>query len=121
MTEAKPEWLKEALRKYQVKLDDIAIRRKYLEKEKQMEEKHSGAIYELTFLQKKVKEICSRLGVVPDWEIWYHSYAEWLWKRKKTYTKQDIARERLVMRIRWERRGLRPDVLDEIDRMLGLI
>jgi len=119
MTAEKPVWLQEALRKYKVKLDDIAIRRKYREKEKQMEERHSIAIYELTMLQKKVKDLCCRLGVIPDWEIWYHAYAEWLWKRMKTYTKQDIARERLVMRIRWERRGLDPKVLDEIDKILG--
>lgn len=75
----------------------------------------------LAELQDRVLQICCRFGVAIDPMFFYFAYAEELAFRARSYEwDTDRRREYGLVRAKWERRGLRSEVLDEIDKIVPL-
>jgi hypothetical protein len=80
-----PQWLKEAIEKYKAKLDFIALKLKLEERKDKMDTKSTIAQVELDLLQKQVRNVLARFGILVDWNAAYISYAEELMIAKKRF------------------------------------
>lgn len=120
-----PEWLKEAIAKYKAKLDFIALEFKLREKKEEMDKKSIIAQVELDNLQKQVRNVLSKFGILADWNAAYISYAEELMVIKKKFHPSvwkwivDYKRELKILAQKWVTRGLRKDIMLEIAKVIG--
>lgn len=75
----------------------------------------------LADLQDKVLKICCVHGVLRDPMFFYFSYAEELAFRARAFEwDTDRVREYDLVRAKWVRRGLIPEVLDDIDKFIPM-
>lgn len=120
-----PEWLKEAIEKYKAKLDFVALEFKLREKKNDMDRKSIIAQVELDNLQRLVRNVLARFGVLSDWNAAYISYGEELLAVKKRFHPTvwkwvvDYYRELKILAQKWLSRGLRKDVMIEISKIVG--
>lgn len=74
---------------------------------------------QVAFFQDKIRGLLNQLGVYADMHHQYLAYALALDKTQKTLAFMvDWIREHQILRDRFERRDLDPDVLDEIDQLV---
>jgi len=67
----------------------------------------------------RVSKLLCDLGVNPEFQAAYFAYAEALYYSQFKYRFMvDRIREHKILRDKWERRGLDPKILDQLDKML---
>ena len=97
------------------------VKQKFAEKLQKIIERGIQENIKLDFVQDQVRAICDKFGVMLDMYIYYIAYAEEImYKVKKLEWEVDRVREYQIIRKKWESRGLDPNVLDEIDKVVGL-
>jgi hypothetical protein len=120
-----PQWLKETIEKYKAKLDFVALEFKLRERKEEMDRKSVIAQVELDLLQKQVRNVLAKFGILTDWNAAYISYAEELMVVKKRFHPSvwkwpvDYYRELKILAQKWSNRGLRKDVMLEISKVVG--
>ena len=73
----------------------------------------------LSFFDEKLKTLLEEEGIYSDFHPSYMAYARQLDKSQKELTFMvDLIREHQILRDRWERRGLDPNILTLIDNMV---
>jgi len=123
MSFPRPAWLDEALQKYDRKLHHAKLTKQIRELTRRSPFTiHELAAHEqarLDYLTQKVKRLIDRIGVYADMHPSYHAYALALDKSQREMTFMvDLIREHQILRNRWEGRGLDPNILDEIDKLI---
>lgn len=108
---------------YQRKLDPVRLLThptKALYRIKPTRDERAGFTQaELTLFTDKVRMVMDEQGVFTDLRHQYIAYALALDKTQREMAFMvDLTREHRILRNRFERRGLDPDVLDEIDRFV---
>jgi hypothetical protein len=120
-----PEWLEEALQKYKSKLEFVILKEKLERVKERMDLKATPRQVELQDLQIKVSKILSKFGVLSDWNLVYCSYALELLKVKKRFHPSmwpwisDYKRELKILAYKWISRGLDPNIMLEIAKIVG--
>jgi|GEM_PF-2474529 hypothetical protein len=120
-----PQWLKEAIEKYKAKLDFVALEFKLRERKEEMDRKSVIAQVELDNLQRLVRNVLAKFGILSDWNAAYISFGEELMVVKKRFHPTvwkwpvDYYRELKILAQKWVNRGLRKDVMIEISKVVG--
>jgi len=84
-------------------------------------ERGLAAQAELDWLQRAVTKICYNHGVMLELVPHYVAYAEEVHFRARQFEwDTDRRREHKLLRVKWEKRGLDPALLDEIDKVVPL-
>jgi len=74
---------------------------------------------QVAFFQGKIKDLLDQAGVYSDVHHQYQAYAQALDKSQKELAFMvDLIRQHQILRDRFERRGLDPEILDAIDRLV---
>ena len=114
-----PAWMEEAIKRYRRKLSHVKLARQIYEIQERVIENMAVAQVQITFRDEKVQRLLNRLGVYSDWHPSYLDYARALEKSQRTMDwLVDRIREHQILRDRWERRGLDPNILSEIDQLV---
>jgi hypothetical protein len=109
----------EAIKKYQVKLNHVRLRRVLDEVIPQAHEKSIDSQVQVQTVMNKVRPILDRLKMPLELRLAYYAYSLALDRSQREYAYMvDRIREHQILRSKWETRGLNPDVLDDIDRIL---
>lgn len=79
----------------------------------------AAAQAQLALFQSKISRLMDEVGVYTDMRHQYLAYAQALDKTQRTMNFMvDLIREHTILRDRFERRALDPDVLDRIDALV---
>jgi len=114
-----PSWLEEALKKYKRKLHHVRLRPIYTALIPQITDKAAQAQANINRIKEKVKAILDAEGILSDFHPSYYAYAYALDKSQRTMEYMvDRIREHVILRERWETRGLDPAILDKLDDVL---
>lgn len=115
-------WDPEAwLRSYQAGINPARVAQKIEGKIEQMHDRGLSAQATLAFLQELVVKLCAKRGVIRCQIIFYCAYVEEIFFRAAAYEWDvDRRREHEIIRAKWERRGLDPALLDEIDKIVSV-
>jgi len=109
------------IRNYLDGIHEHKVKQKFQEKLNRIIERGVQENIKLDMMQDRVKEICNKFGVMPDLQIFYIAYAEEIMCRaSKLEWEVDRVREYIIIRRKWENRGLNPEILNEIDKVVGL-
>jgi hypothetical protein len=109
------------IRNYLDGIHEHKVKQKFQEKLEKIIDKGIQENIRLDFVQDQVRLICDRFGVMLDMYIYYIAYAEEImYKVQKLEWEVDRVREYQIIRKKWEGRGLNPDILNEIDKVVGL-
>ena len=109
------------IRNYLDGIHEHKVKQKFQEKLNKIIDKGIQENIKLDMMQDRVKEICDKFGVMPDMQIYYIAYAEEiLCRASKLEWEVDRVREYQIVRKKWEGRGLNPEILNEIDKVVGL-
>jgi hypothetical protein len=111
--------VEEGVKRYRAKLDHTRLRNIFNQLIPQIVGKGKIAVQNNMALNVKVKRILDAYGVDPDHRIYYYAYARRLDFSQRTYRYMvDRIREHTILRNKYEGRGLNPDVLDDLDKVL---
>jgi len=114
-----PDWLAEALRRYEVMVHWVRQSRVLYGIEQRVHRRGLVGQVECEFLVKRVRRVLDGCGVWSDWHPIYLSYAFRLDKAQRELEFMvDLRREHKILRGRFEGRGLDPKVLDKIDEVI---
>jgi len=114
-----PLWLEEALKKYRRKLDHVRLRGKLKTVIPEASDKTGISQAQNHRIKMKVKAVLNAEGILSDFHPSYYDYALALDKSQRTLEfLVDRIREHVILRQRWETRGLDPDILDKLDDLL---
>jgi len=109
------------IRNYLDGIHEHKVKQKFAEKLEKIIERGIQENIRLDFVQDQVRLICDKFGVMLDMYIYYIAYAEEiLYKVQKLEWEVDRVREYQIIRKKWENRGLNPQILEEIDKVVGL-
>jgi len=109
------------IRNYLDGIHEHKVKTKFAEKLEKIIERGIQENIKLDFVQDQVREILNKHGVMLDMYIYYIAYAEEiLYKVQKLEWEVDRIREYQIIRRKWESRGLNPEILNEIDKVVGL-
>ncbi|GAI91920.1 unnamed protein product, partial [marine sediment metagenome] len=87
----------------------------------EVNERGASAQAVLELITVKVKNLMDRIGIWADLHPSYLAYAFAFDRSQKVMEfRVDRIREHAILRDRWERRNLDPDILDQIDSLLLL-
>jgi hypothetical protein len=108
-----------ALAKYQRKLMHVRQRRVLSEVIPKASEKLSLTLTNNLMVRAKVKPLLDMLTIPAEIRLCYYAYSLALDKSQREMEFMvDRIREHQILRQKWEKRGLNPDVLDKIDELL---
>jgi len=108
-----------AIGKYKVKLHHVRLRRVLSIVIPKTHEKGLDAQVQVQTVINKVKPILDRLKIPLELRLSYYAYSLALDRSQREYAYMvDRIREHQILRSKWESRGLNPDVLDQIDKLL---
>jgi len=108
-----------AIEKYKVKLHHVRLRRVLSGIIQKTHEKGTDAQVQTQTVINKVKPILDRLKIPLELRLSYYAYSLALDRSQREHAYMvDRIREHQILRSKWESRGLNPDVLDEIDKLL---
>jgi hypothetical protein len=114
-----PSWLEEAMRKYRQKLNHVRLRSIYTSLVPIITEKQAVAQANQTQIKDKIKTILDVEGILSDFHTSYYCYGYALDKSQRTMAFMvDRIREHVILRQKWETRGLDPAILDKLDAVL---
>jgi len=114
-----PDWLEEAIKKYQRKLSHVRLTPLIRKIQDTTQMNAATAQAKLALFDEKIKYILEQEGIYSDFHPSYMCYARELDKSQRDLTFMvDLIREHQILRDRWERRGLSETVLDKIDDMV---
>jgi len=109
------------IRNYLDGIHEHKVKQKFAEKLQKIIDKGIQENIKLDFVQDQVREILNKHGVMLDMYIYYIAYAEEILCRvQKLEWEVDRVREYQIIRKKWENRGLNPQILEEIDKVVGL-
>jgi hypothetical protein len=109
----------EAIKKYQVKLNHVRLRRVLDEVIPKAHEKALDSQVQTANVIGKVKPLLDRLTIPLELRLGYYAYSLALDRSQREYAYMvDRIREHSILRSKWISRGLNPDVLDDIDKIL---
>lgn len=113
--------IEDAKRKYRRSLGHVRLTKLLRSIETEVNERGASAQAVLELITVKVKNLMDRIGIWADLHPSYLAYAFAFDKSQKVMTfRVDRIREHAILRDRWERRNLDPDILDQIDSLLLL-
>jgi len=114
-----PAWLPEAMKKYRRKLHHVKLAKQIRGLEATVHPKGAAQQGRLDFFTQHVKAVLDRIGVYSDLHPSYLAYAHALDKSQREMEWMvDLIREHVILRQRWETRGLNAAILDEIDEVV---
>jgi len=114
-----PGWLEEAIKKYKRMLSHVRLTPLIRRIEADTQLNAAIAQGKLSFFDQKLKTLLEEEGIYSDFHPSYMAYARQLDKSQKELTFMvDLIREHQILRDRWERRGLDPNILTLIDNMV---
>jgi hypothetical protein len=116
----KPEWLDQALEKYQSKLDFLVLKPKLETIKPRMDLKFSTETFNLDYCLRKVRNVLNKFGVSSEFSSIYIAYGLELFRVWKRFRPQvwkwtiDWLRELKIIAQKWVNRGLNKEVMKEI-------
>jgi hypothetical protein len=109
------------IRNYLDSIHEHKVKQKFTEKLDKIIDKGIQENIKLDFMQDQIREILNKHGVMLDMYIYYIAYAEQILCRvQRLEWEVDRVREYIIIRRKWENRGLDPNILNEIDKIVGL-
>ncbi|MBA7595159.1 hypothetical protein ES703_02118 [subsurface metagenome] len=113
--------LEDAMRKYRRNLGHVRLTKLLRSIESDTNERGASAQAVLELITVKVKTLMDQIGIWADLHPSYLAYAFAFDKSQKVMEfRVDRIREWEILRDRWERRNLDPNILDRIDSLLLL-
>jgi hypothetical protein len=113
------DWTDSGSKHYRAETDWLKIREKWTKEQQGIKTK--GVLGNARF-EKMIDRVRSKLcelGVNPEFMGFYFAYAEALYKSQiQMGWMVDRIREHQILRDRWETRGLKAEILDELDKIL---
>jgi len=121
----KPEWLDQAIEKYQSKLDFVVLGQKLENKKPTMDLKFTIQTYNLDWALRKIMFALNKNGIMSEFRAEYIAYGLELfrvWKRFRPNVWKwtiDWERELKIIAQKWKNRGLRIEVMKDIAILLN--
>jgi predicted component of type VI protein secretion system len=121
----KPEWLDEAIAKYESKLDFVVLGSKLEQKKPSMDLKFSSKTYNLDWALRKIMFSLDRKGVLSEFRAEYIAYGLELFRVWSRFRPQvwkwisDYKRELKIIAQKWKNRGLKVEVMRDIAILLN--
>jgi len=121
----KPEWLDQAIYKYESKLDFVVLQQKLENRKAKMDLKLTIETFNLDWALRKISLILDKMGVQTEFRAEYIAYGLELFKAWKHYRPQvwkwitDWKRELRIIAQKWKNRGLNVNVMREVAIVLN--